>query len=90
MGSLDFDFAWIPHIFTTQNFRIIRDKPGTIKRGWTIEHVGKMNILGTIKQAGDKQTMCGLCWVEPQGSRKLAPLAPPVPDKPHLVGQNEI
>jgi hypothetical protein len=25
-----------------------------------------------------------------QGSRKLAPLAPPVPDKPHLVGQNEI
>jgi hypothetical protein len=25
-----------------------------------------------------------------QGSRKLAPLVPPVPDKPHLVGQNEI
>jgi hypothetical protein len=25
-----------------------------------------------------------------QGSRKLAPLALPVPDKPHLVGQNEI
>ena len=25
-----------------------------------------------------------------QGSRKLAPLAPPVPDKSHLVGQNEI
>ena len=25
-----------------------------------------------------------------QGCRKLAPLAPPVPDKPHLVGQNEI
>ena len=25
-----------------------------------------------------------------QGSRMLAPLAPPVPDKPHLVGQNEI
>ena len=25
-----------------------------------------------------------------QGCRKLAPLAPPVPDKSHLVGQNEI
>ena len=25
-----------------------------------------------------------------QGCRKLAPLALPVPDKPHLVGQNEI
>ena len=25
-----------------------------------------------------------------QGSRKLEPLEPPVPDKPHLVGQNEI
>jgi hypothetical protein len=25
-----------------------------------------------------------------KGSRKLAPLAPPVPDEPHLVGQNEI
>jgi hypothetical protein len=27
--------------------------------------------------------------IDRQGSRKLAPLAPPVPDKPHLVGQNE-
>ena len=27
---------------------------------------------------------------EHQGCRKLAPLAPPVPDKSHLVGQNEI
>ena len=26
----------------------------------------------------------------PQGSRKLVPLVLPVPDKPHLVGQNEI
>jgi hypothetical protein len=25
-----------------------------------------------------------------QGCRKLAPLAPPMPDKQHLVGQNEI
>ena len=25
-----------------------------------------------------------------QGSRKLEPLEPPVPDKSHLVGQNEI
>jgi hypothetical protein len=25
-----------------------------------------------------------------QGSRKLEPLGPPVPDKSHLVGQNEI
>jgi hypothetical protein len=24
------------------------------------------------------------------GVQNLAPLAPPVPDKPHLVGQNEI
>jgi hypothetical protein len=29
-------------------------------------------------------------WSGKQGSRKLAPLAPPVPDKSHLVGQNEI
>ena len=28
--------------------------------------------------------------VVPAWSRKLAPLAPPVPDKPHLVEQNEI
>jgi hypothetical protein len=25
-----------------------------------------------------------------QGSRKLEPLEPPVPDKSHLVGQNDI
>ena len=25
-----------------------------------------------------------------QGSRKLVPLVPPLPDKPHLVGLNEI
>jgi hypothetical protein len=25
-----------------------------------------------------------------QGFRKLALLAPPVPDKPHLIGQNKI
>jgi hypothetical protein len=36
---------------------------------------------------------CGAIFIfgeHTQGSRKLVPLVLPVPDKPHLVGQNEI
>ena len=48
---------WDPWIliFTTQNFRIIRDKPGTIKRGWTIEHNGENEYSGD-NQSGWGQT----------------------------------
>ena len=71
--------------------RLLSTMPHMIPSPYVISLISGLNLVILSSLPGIMMICYMVCSLKfNQGSRKLAPLAPPVPDKPYLVGQNEI